>query len=200
VVLGSLGASATTDHSPLPVHLAVLVLLGATGLALGALDLLLTRAAVDLARLIPARLSRPAAWAVSTTVLLSPLLALLATAAFSGRHARTLPARPAWIAGLALAMIAVLLFALRWLLARAPRWLPAIRSGQSRAIGLATLPGILLGLSLVWVSCRKRARRARTASGPRTTGPGRHRPGAGRPRSRPTDRTSAESQRTTQGP
>jgi hypothetical protein len=119
LLLGFLGLVGAVADSSLPVRAWSLILLASTGLAVGGLELVLTGGARVIACVLPSRLSRSAALALGATLLLTPVFGQLAAAAFSGRYARSLPARSAWIVGLTAAMVAFAFLSLRWSVGRA---------------------------------------------------------------------------------
>jgi hypothetical protein len=147
LLLGFLGLVGAVADSSLPVRAWSLILLASTGLALGGLELVLAGGARAIARVLPGRLSRSAALALGATLLLTPVFGQLAAAAFSGRYARSLPARSAWIVGLAGAMVAFAFLALRWLVGRASSTEWQANGGARRPCYLTILILVVLAVS-----------------------------------------------------
>jgi hypothetical protein len=150
VTLGFLGLVGVAGDYSLRVGASWLIVLGTAGLAVGSLELIFAGGACAIAGLLPGQLSRPTALAIGATALLSPLFWMLAAAAFSGRYARTLPARFAWIPGLAAGMISFAFVGLRWLLSRSTSFTAAGCPGSRRphAWPHALLPLVLIILGL----------------------------------------------------
>jgi hypothetical protein len=95
---------------------------------------------------VPA-LSRSAGLALGATLLMTPLFGQLAAAAFSGRYARSLPARSPWIVGLAGALVAFAFLALRWLVSRASSTDWQANGGATRPCYLTMLVLVVLAVS-----------------------------------------------------
>jgi HEAT repeat protein len=149
LALGLIQLGSGVRDLPVSTMVSAPLLLGAAGLAVGCLELLVVAAAVTIARTLSKTLSPPAALAVAAAAILSPLYVLLAQAAFAGRYARTLSLRWLWMTLVVAAMAAFTIYALRWLQGPGRWWNVPVGRGRSTSVWLSVAVLTLLGVAFL---------------------------------------------------
>jgi hypothetical protein len=147
LVIGLLGTAFGVSGVPLPELMWAPLVMGAAGLAVAGLELVVVGAADLLSRPMRDLWQRDTRLAVGSAILLSPLFVVVAATALSGRSARALPERWVYILVATAVMMAATVIGLLWLWAAARASLgrnPPRRSSWMRSSAL-----VLAGLVLV---------------------------------------------------